>query len=279
MDVKTKHCHYRNIIQDSGDPGYVNRVMVGTAVTGLVRIEWVSARYGQTIPVNWSMIQANQFLSSYFPLRYQVADAQNLIVKAALELDFNWLIFAEHDVIPPLDMFIRMNHYMRTEKVPVVSGLYYTRSWPSEPLVFRGRGTGAYYNWKLGDKVWCDGVPTGMLLIHCKILRSMWNESETYMAGNVETRRVFETPRKQWLDPEGLQFNSQQGTSDLDWCTRVMEDGHFAKAGWPKFQEKEYPFLVDTRILCSHINQDGSQFPGDAYIAAKRQADQEKNEE
>ena len=40
---------YRTIIQDSGDPGYINRLMVATPVTGLVRIEWVQARYGQTI--------------------------------------------------------------------------------------------------------------------------------------------------------------------------------------------------------------------------------------
>jgi hypothetical protein len=51
------------------------------------------------------------------------------------------------------------------------------------------------------------------------------------------------------------------GTSDLDWCTRVMEGGYFKKAGWPKFQRRKYPFLVDTNILCRHINPNGEIFP------------------
>src|SRR3990172_2359233 len=72
---------YRTIIQDSGDPGYINRLMVATPVTGLVRIEWVQARYGQTIPTNWSMVQLMQFMDSWMPYRYLVADAQNLIVR------------------------------------------------------------------------------------------------------------------------------------------------------------------------------------------------------
>ena len=42
----------RIIVQDSGDPGYTNRLLVGTACTGLLRVEWVAARYGQLIPLN-----------------------------------------------------------------------------------------------------------------------------------------------------------------------------------------------------------------------------------
>ncbi len=31
-----------------------NRFLIGTATTGLVRMEWVQARYSQLIPTNWS---------------------------------------------------------------------------------------------------------------------------------------------------------------------------------------------------------------------------------
>lgn len=257
---------YRTIVKDSGDPGYVNRLLVGTPTTGLVRIEWVMGRYGQTIPPNWSMVQMNQYMNAYIPLRYQVADAQNLIVKQAIEGDFEWLLLIEHDNVLPPDAFKRWNLYMMEKQVPVVSGLYYTRSRPSEPLVYRGRGTGCFTEWEFGDKVWCDGVPTGALLIHMGILRKMWEEAEPYIiqhpSGNRdETRKVFETPRGHWFDPETNQFNSTQGTSDLDWCSRVMEGEYFAKAGWNEYQEKEYPFLVDTNIFVKHINPDGEQFP------------------
>ena len=141
----------RNIINDSGDPGYVNRLLVGTACTGLVRVEWMMARYGQIIPANWSMVQMLQFMSSYMPLRYQVADAQNLIVAEAIKNDYEWLFLLEHDTIIPSDAFIRLNEYMRKATIPVVSGLYFTRSIPSEPLVYRGRGNSYYGDWKMGD--------------------------------------------------------------------------------------------------------------------------------
>jgi hypothetical protein len=252
---------YRTVLNDSGDPAYVNRLLVATPTTGLVRVEWTTARYGQIIPANWSMVQMNQFVNGYIPLRYQVDDAQNLIVKAAIEKDFEWLLLIEHDVIWPADAIIRLNHYILNEDVPIVSGLYFTRSRPSEPLVYRGRGTSFYKDWEMGDKVWVDGVPTGCLLIHCGILRVLWDESPEYMAGNDLTRRVFNTPRDMWFDPESNQFNTLTGTSDLEWCDRIMKDNIFKKAGWKKYAKKKYPFLVDTRIFCKHINPDGEQFP------------------
>lgn len=253
----------RNIIMDSGDPGYVNRIMVGTACTGSVRVEWMMARYGQIVPCNWSMVQMLQFMSSYVPLRYQVADAQNLIVKEAIEKDFEWLFLLEHDVIVPNNLFVVLNDYMRRADTPIVSGLYFTRSVPSEPLVYRGRGNSFYGDWKLGDKVWADGVPTGCLLIHSAILRTMWADSEPYQVGNQTTRRVFDTPRAAWFNEATGQYNTTSGTSDLDWCQRVIEGGYLHKSGWGAFAEEHprWPFLVDTSIFCRHINPDGTQFP------------------
>lgn len=252
----------RSIVNDSGDPGYTNRILIGTAVTGLVRVEWVAARYSQLIPVNWSQVQANESMSGYYPLRYQVADAQNLIVKQCLIGDFEWLFFLEHDVMLPDNALLLLNEYMREGKYPVVSGLYYTRSRPSEPLIFRGRGNSVYLDWKMGDKVWCDGVPTGALLIHHSLLKAMWAESPEYNVKGQTTRRVFETPRRVLVDPENGRHNTTSGTSDLDWCDRVMKGGYFEKAGWVDFcPDKENPFLVDTNLFCRHINMDGEQFP------------------
>lgn len=256
---------YRTIVQDSNDPGYVNRILIGTATTGLLRVEWVQARYGQIIPANWSQVQMLQYLDSYMPLRYQVADAQNLIVKEVIEKDFEWVLFYEHDVCPQPDACIFLDKYLREAKVPVVSGLYFTRSRPSEPLVYRGRGTGSYTNWKRGDLVWCDGVPTGFLLVHRSLLKVMWDDSPEYLVGKHLTRRVFDTPRKLWFDPESQQYNTVTGTSDLDWCTRVLGGDYLQKSGWKHFVDNlpdpQFPFLVDTNLFCRHINMSGEQFP------------------
>jgi hypothetical protein len=107
------------------------------------------------------------------------------------------------------------------------------------------------------------GVPTGCLLIHCSILRAMWADAEEYQTGGTTTRRVFDTPRKGWFDESTGQFNTTAGTSDLDWCTHVINGGYLHKAGWGAFAEEHprWPFLVDTRIFSKHINPDGTQFP------------------
>lgn len=243
------------------ESGYVNRLLVGTPSRGPVRMEWVQARYGQVIPTNWSMVQMIQYVSSYVPMRYSVADAQNLIVNEAVTKGYEWLILIEDDTMPPADAFIRFNEYMRKGDIPVVSGLYFTRSEPPEPMVYRGRGNSFYTDWKMGEKVWVDGVPTGMLLIHCNLLKEIWKDSPEYNAGGQVIRRVFETPVRTWFDETTGALNTWVGTSDLDWCTRVREGDYLKKAGFKSVENKRYPFLIDTNIFCRHIDPDGTQFP------------------
>ena len=229
----------------------VSRLLIGTPTTGLVRIEWVIARYSQVTPVNWSETTYNWIV----PVGYSVADAQNMVAKYAVEQEYEWLLFVEHDVVLPRDAFVRFNTYMSEGKVPVVSGLYYTRTSPPTPMIFRGRGTGYFGGWEHGDQVWCDGVPTGCLLVHGSILKAMWDDSPEYEVGGSATRQVFESPRR--MTEHGI----WSGTSDLEWCSRVMDGGYFAQAGWDKYQEMENPLLVDTNIFCRHISTNGEQFP------------------
>ena len=65
----------------------------------------------------------------------------------------------------------------------------------------------------------------------------------------------------QWFNEETGEFAVTTGTTDLDWCTRVMEGKYFEKAGWDEFQKMKYPFLIDTNIPCMHIDKDGTQYP------------------
>lgn len=248
-------------ILDINDETFINRLCIGTPMTGLVRAEWVFARFSQTIPTNWSHVDIAQFLSPYIPLKYQVADAENLIAKQVVEKDFEWLLFIEHDNVLPPGTFVKLNQYMIEKTVPIVGALYFTKSDPPEPLVYRERGRGYFPHWRLGDKVWVSGVPFGCTLIHGSIIKALWNESPEYMVNNQLTRRIFEAPSKSWIDPETGAFLQNGGTSDLAWCQRVIKDKIFEKAGWPQYQKKKYPFLIDTGLFVKHITDEGIQFP------------------
>lgn len=242
------------------NPGYWNsRLLIGTPMTGLVRSEWVEARYNQLIPTNWSHAQITQWMSSHIPIRYQVADAENMIAHNFVNGDWEWLLFIESDNVLPPATFVALNEYMITKKVPVVGGLYFTKSMPPEPMIYRDLGKGYYADWKLGDKVWCSGLPFGCTLIHGSIIRELHKISPEYKVGDKVYRRIFKNPEETIIGDGG--FGSIAGTTDLNFCKQIMEQGIFTKAGWPEYQKKKHPFLVDTRIFVKHIDNDGVQWP------------------
>ena len=237
------------------------RVFIAVGLTGLVRAEWMFARYGQVIPCNWSQNEYLMWYPTYGPLGYLVAEARNMAVRQFLQLGFEWLFFIDHDTVLPLNFFLTANNRMLKEKIPVWSGLYFTKSVPSEPLVYRGKGNGHYVDWKLGDKIWVDALPMGCTVIHNSILKRMWDDSEEYVVGQEKLRRVFRTPQEAWYDPQAGGWQLKTGTEDIDWCWRVIEGGYFKKAGWGDFQKKKYPFMVDTSLFCRHIDQNGVMYP------------------
>lgn len=251
-----------NVLLKNLGPLRSKRIMIGVPMTGLLRSEWVLSRYGQVIPCNWSHVDALHWIDQYSPIDFLVADARNCIVHSFIQQGFEWLLQLDHDVVLPFDCFLRINDYILKKEVPMMSGLYFTKSRPSEPLIYRGRGTSYYADWKLGDKVWVDGIPSGITLIHRSLLEPLYVESPGYevMPGLV-VKEVYQTPSKVWFDAAARSWYATTGTEDLTLCTRIMEEGFFDKAGWPEFQKKQFPFLCDTGIFGRHITNDGVQYP------------------
>lgn len=249
-------------ILDRGPATANKRFLIGTPTIGSVRMEWVNGRYGSIIPTNFSLADVQQFMSPYLPIEYSIADAENLIAKMAIEQGFEWLLFWEDDNIPPNDALIRLNEYMITKTAPVIAGMYFTKSIPPEPMVYKEFGSGYFGDWKLGEKVWVKGCPFGFTLIHVSLLKALWDESPEYVVNGQTTRRVFNIPNKAHVDPETGAWQTETGTSDLAWCKRLVEDRIFEKAGWPEIQKKEYPILCDTSIFVKHIDRiSGVQYP------------------
>lgn len=237
------------------------RVMVGIPMTGLIRSEWAMARWGQTIPCNWSQVELIRWMTTHAPLGYLVADARNVIVDEFLKGRFDWLFFVDHDVILPPGTILRLSRYMQDPVTPLYSGLYFTKSVPSEPLIYRKRGTGYYNRWKLGDKVWVDGMGMGCTIIHRSLLKACARDVPEYKVENRKIKKVFITPSYQHQDPETKEWEAQSGTEDLELCSRIIEHKLLKEAGWPELAGKEYPFLIDTSLFCRHIDMSGVQYP------------------
>jgi len=265
MPTKNVYLGPTNILEKNPKT-WEKRILIGIPCTGLLRVEWVSARFSQVIPTNWSHVEVWQIMSSFMPMAYQLADAENLIAKNVVEGDIEWLLFIESDNIIPQNLFRKLNEYMLSKEYPVVGGLYFTKSEPPEPMIYRGRGNAYFDKWKFGDKVMCDGLPFGCTLIHGNIIRELWKDSPEYQVIGSDgratvTRRVFNQPQEGWRDPISGRYSSAGGTTDLAFCTRVIDGGYLKKAGFPKHAKMKYPFMVDTSIFVKHIDNNGIQWP------------------
>ena len=243
------------------------RILIGIPTLGVVRIEWDLARRSLIIPINWSSgeIISNHMPESVVAQGYTTADAQNVCVEQCITQGFEWLLLYEDDVLPPSDAFIRFEEYMLAGDTPIISGLYFSKAHPTWPLTFRGRGNGCFTNYQLGDKVWCDGVPTGFVFIHRSVLEWFWKNTAPYqMPDGHKIPQIFEFPRKAWYDPEQDRYFAHMGTSDLYFCDRILKESVLEKTGWTVLAKKKYPFLVDTNMFCRHIDIHGAIFPDNA---------------
>ena len=134
-------------------------------------------------------------------------------------------------------------------------------------MVFRTLGDSYYAGWKLGDVVEVVAVPTGCVLIHMGLIREMAKDCAEYTLNGFKVKRVFNTPRESWYNPETGAYSANAMTSDLDFCRRVIAGDYLRKSGWTEYADKPLPFLVDTNIYCPHIESDGRTYPDAASLA------------
>jgi hypothetical protein len=239
-----------------------SKILVGIPMTGLIRAEWAMARWGQAYPTNWSTQDHIAWLDQFSPLRFTVANARNLIANRAVAEGAEWVFFIDHDVLLPPGTLIKMDKYMHDAKYPIVSGLYFTKGKPAEPLVYRGMGTGYLRGWKLGKPVWVTGTGLGCTIINVKMFKAFSRHCEDYtIGGETKLKRFFRSPCAMVFDEEAHTFSSVMGTEDLDFYHRIYNSGCYKDAGWPTIQKKKNPILVDTTIFCRHIDNSGKQYP------------------
>ena len=237
------------------------RLMISVPLTGLLRAEWALAKYGQIIPCNWSQVEIISWMDQFSPMGYLVADARNVAVENFIRGNYEWLFFIDHDVVMPSNTYVRWNEYMLKRNIPIFGGLYFTKSLPSEPLLYRGIGTSHFRGWKMGEKVWVDAMGLGCNMIHRSILEVIYKQSPEYQLGSVVVHKVFETPANQVYDAEKGTWATTGGTEDITFYHRLINDGILKKAGWPKYQKMKYPYMCDTEIFCRHIDWNGVQYP------------------
>ncbi|HUT54613.1 MAG TPA: hypothetical protein VM658_14580 [bacterium] len=157
-----------------------------------------------------------------FPLDYN----RNTLVKKALELDADWVLFLDADMTFPPDLVPALLRDSLASGAVIVSACYFkklpphpcvsaVRKTPDDPQLLTPIEAG---NNGLAE---CDVIGLGAALIHCSVFDSIpypWFEYEVYQKTGERTV-----------------------TEDVPFCGKAKEAG--------------FSILTDTRLVCGHIRQ------------------------
>ena len=99
-----------------------------------------------------------------------IADARNEIVRQALECGADYIFFLGDDVIAPADSM----HRLWCHNKDMVCGVYWSRTYPSTPYLWRDKGKkGPYMDWKYGEVFPVDYSGVDCVLIKTEVFKKM----------------------------------------------------------------------------------------------------------
>ena len=140
-------------------------VVVGIPSFGTVSTYFMQSRNGQQFPLVSSAVDC-------IILNKPIADARNEIVEYALSAGANYIYWLDDDVIAPPDAFLKLYRHQKD----IVNGVYWSKSNPPMPLLFRGHLDGPYYNWHVGDVIEIDAAGSGLTLVKTDVYRKITKE-------------------------------------------------------------------------------------------------------
>ena len=213
--------------------------IIGIPSFGQVSMHWAMSLTSIAMPINFT----NQFS---IVLDKKIDDARNEISAIVVNNDTEprFLFFLDDDVIMPPNTLRKLVHRMENlpEDVGAISGVYYAKNEPGEPLIFKERGRGSYYDWKVGDffQTWAAGC--GLVLIRADVLRRMKEQhGEPWFMVDYGLSQT----------KEGA-YEARALTEDLYFYNKMAET--IAPNGKP------YSLWIDTNIQASHFDKYSKKF-------------------
>jgi len=120
---------------------------------------------------------------------YRVDIAKERLAELAVMNNAQWAFFLDDDVCPPADTLLKMIKLWKSDdKHQVISGVYWSKSDPSVPLIFRGNLEGSFWDWKTTDIIKADGAGAGCLFVDTNVFKKL---SKPWFSTNY----FFEDPR------------------------------------------------------------------------------------
>lgn len=143
-----------------------NHLLIAIPSRGMVSTDFVSSLLAQDNPLNMT-------IQYRFEVGGEIGSSRNSLVSFALKNQVEYLVFIDDDVIVPANLLNKLIYWAKKGH-DVVSGVYYSKQIPPQPLVFKGRGNGYASDWKLNDVINdADGIGMGMALIKTEVFKNI----------------------------------------------------------------------------------------------------------
>ena len=174
-----------------------------------------------------------------------IAEARNALCQAALDANVELLFMLGDDVVPPpnalLMLLSKIGREFEAGRAAMITGVYWTKTYPPEPYLFNDLLKGTYKDWKAGEFFPVDMAGCDCLLIETDVLRAI-------------PKPWFSTD---WAWEPG-QKSSPIATEDFYFYTKARKAG--------------YRLYADTSIQCWHEDRDTGAFFGLSMEMAQAEA-------
>ena len=157
-----------------------------------------------------------------------IADARNEIVRQALECGADYIFFLGDDVIAPADSM----HRLWCHNKDMVCGVYWSRTYPSTPYLWRDKGKkGPYMDWKYGEV-----FPVDYSGVDCVLIKT----------------EVFKKMKEPWFSTDWSVHSDQRP------ITFTTEDFYF----YEKAKQLGFDLWVDSSVQCLHQDRNNGMYYG-----------------
>jgi len=93
---------------------------------------------------------------------FRVDLAKERLAEMAVANHCQWAFFLDDDVICPPETLMKMTRLWKSDpKYKVISGVYWSKSDPPVPLIFKGTLEGSFWDWTIQDLITADGAGAG----------------------------------------------------------------------------------------------------------------------
>lgn len=104
----------------------------------------------------------------------EVGKAKEKLAEMAIANNCDFILFVDDDVIPPGDALAKMLQLWKSDpKYSLISGIYWSKSEPSFPLIFNDDLRGSFYDWKVTDLIQADYGGAGLLFIDTNVFKKL----------------------------------------------------------------------------------------------------------